>query len=267
MGNLSIGDLTPLRIEEYKARRLQAKSAHTINIEIRVLNTALNQAVQMGQINEKSVRAFKQIRTPSPEPPEWLRQDQIELLLTHRDPAFRRFVQFALQTGCRRNEILGLEWSDVDLARRQIVIRGSVGKMGKRRTIPISASLHELLVKWPGEHEGTLFPQFSPDVISRKFRRWVTKIGLPKGISVHSLRATFACQLIDRGCDIYTVSRLLGHSSVKVTEKHYLALDPVHMRDAVDMLDFEPKGTANQLPGAGKGNVELGPAAEKTGPY
>ncbi len=155
MGISPCGDLTPVRIEEYKARRLQAKSAHTINIEIRVLNTALNQAVQMGQINEKSVRAFKQIRTPSPEPPEWLRQEQIERLLTHRDPAFRRFVQVALQTGCRRNEILGLEWSDVDLARRQIVIRGSVGKMGKRRTIPISASLHELLVKWPGEHEGT----------------------------------------------------------------------------------------------------------------
>ncbi|MBL0061322.1 MAG: tyrosine-type recombinase/integrase [bacterium] len=77
--------------------------------------------------------------------------------------------------------------------------------MGKRRTIPLSAFQQEVLVKWLGKHHGLLFPQFSLDVISRKFRRWVTKIGLPKGIRLHSLRATFACELIDRGCDVYSV--------------------------------------------------------------
>lgn len=145
---------------------------------------------------------------------------------------------FALNTGCRRNEMLGLNWSDVDLPRRQIVVRGLIGKMGKRRTIPINDTLHELLVKWPQPHSGLLFPMYSPDTISQKFRRWVRQLGLPKGISLHSLRATFACHLIDKRVDIYTVSRLLGHSSVKVTEKHYLALDPSHVIEAVGKLEF-----------------------------
>jgi integrase/recombinase XerD len=70
-----------------------------------------------------------------------------------------------------------------------------------------------------------------------KFRRWARHVGLPKGISPHSLRATFACHLIEQGVDIYVVSRLLGHSSVKVTEKHYLALDPRHVQQAVNRLD------------------------------
>jgi integrase len=71
-----------------------------------------------------------------------------------------------------------------------------------------------------------------------KFRRWVKEVGLPKGISVHSLRATFACHLIEKGVDIYTVSKLLGHSSVKVTERHYLALDPKHVQEAVARLAY-----------------------------
>jgi site-specific recombinase XerD len=54
--------------------------------------------------------------------------------------------------------------------------------------------------------------------------------------SCHTLRVTFACHLIKKGVDIYTVSRLLGHSNVKVTEKHYLALDPDHIRSAVNQL-------------------------------
>lgn len=71
-----------------------------------------------------------------------------------------------------------------------------------------------------------------------KFRRWARNIGLPKGISLHSLRATFACHLIKNGVDIYIVSRLLGHSTVKVTEKHYLALDPDHVKTAINRLNY-----------------------------
>ena len=54
-----------------------------------------------------------------------------------------------------------------------------------------------------------------------------------------ALRATFASMLIEKGVDIYTVSRLLGHSSVKVTEKHYVALDAKHVRSAVEVLTFK----------------------------
>jgi len=75
-----------------------------------------------------------------------------------------------------------------------------------------------------------------------KFRRWAKQLWFPKGISLHSLRATFACHLIKEGVEIYTVSRLLGHSSVKVTEKHYLALDPYHVRTAVNRLRFGNAG-------------------------
>ncbi|MBT7093849.1 MAG: tyrosine-type recombinase/integrase [Bacteroidetes bacterium] len=48
----------------------------------------------------------------------------------------------------------------------------------------------------------------------------------------------FGSTLIKKGVDIYTVSKLLGHSSVKVTEKHYLALDPAHVKEAINQLEY-----------------------------
>jgi len=238
LGDIPISEISPTKIEEYKAIRLREAAPPTINIEIRVLNTALNQAIELGWLKEFSCSRLKQIRLPEAEPPEWLNEEQIARLLATADDKFRAFMLFLIHTGCRRNEALGVTWDDVDLNKRQIVIRGQVGKMGKRRTIPINNTLCAVMMVWPTSKVGRLFPGYTPNQISMKFRRWVRQIELPDGISVHSLRATFACQLIARGIDIYTVSKLLGHSSVKVTEKHYLALSPDHVQDAVNRLDF-----------------------------
>ncbi|MCL4306520.1 site-specific integrase [bacterium] len=239
VGDLRIDAVTPMIIEEYKVRRLTEVSPHTLNLELRVLNTALQQAKKLKLIPEAAPGRFQLVRTRTPDPPAWLTKDQIKLLLSHPDPLYRRFLIIGLKTGCRRNEVLGLQWSDIDLPRRQIVVRGETGKMGKRRTVPISDTLAELFIKWPGERSGLLFPDYKPDSVSQKFRRWARQISLPPDIHLHSLRATFACHLIEKGVDIYTVSRLLGHSSVKVTEKHYLALNQEHVRTAVNHLDFD----------------------------
>ncbi|MBU0507750.1 tyrosine-type recombinase/integrase [bacterium] len=241
LGDISLSEITPAKIEEYKAARLKAAAPQTVNIEIRVLNTALNQAVEQQWWNNLPSSRFRQIRLPEAEPPEWLVEQQIEQLLATEDDEFRDFLLFLLHTGCRRNEALGVRWEDVDLGRRQVVIRGRVGKMGKRRTIPINDALQGVLSAWSRPRAEQLFPNYGPNQVSMKFRRWSRQIGLPTGISLHSLRATFACHLIKNGVDIYTVSRLLGHSSVKVTEKHYLALDPDHVMLAINILNFGGK--------------------------
>lgn len=238
LGNVQITDLTPSLIESFKATRLKEASASTINIEIRVLNTALNQAVTLGWLSKSEFGSFKQIKLPAPEPPEWLNEQQIQSLLSQADREYQLFLQFLLHTGCRRNEALGISWNDIDLMKRQMVIRGKIGKMGKRRTIPINDVLYEVFLRWPGLKDGLLFPDYGPNQVSMKFRRLARDVGIPRGLSLHSLRATFGSTLINMGVDIYTVSKLLGHSSVKVTEKHYLALDPAHVQSAINNLKY-----------------------------
>lgn len=246
LGNIHLSEITPALVEDYKNRRLRVVSVSTVNIEIRVLNTAIRQADNIGW-GGLPAKGFKLIRQGDPEPPQWLSRKEIEVLLAAATGDYRRFIEFLLNTGCRRNEALGMRWEDIDIGRKQIVVRSEVGKMGKRRTIPINDELMRAFSDWPGKHSGLLFPRFGPNQVSMAFRRIRKQAGIPDGISVHSLRATFACHLIEQGVDIYTVSRLLGHSSVTVTEKHYLALDPAHAKSAVNSLNYTgpPQGGRN----------------------
>jgi len=138
----------------------------------------------------------------------------------------------------RRNEALELSWNDIDIRRQIMTIRGETSKTSRSRQIPINGELQTVFNDWKVEKTGRLFPGYYPNQVSMKFRRWAREIGLPDNIKLHTLRATFACHLIRKGVDIYTVSKLLGHHSVKMTEKYYLALDPDKAREAVEKLRF-----------------------------
>jgi integrase len=238
LGDIKISVLTPAKVELYKAARLKTVSANTVNIEIRILNTSLRQAFSLGWVESKPQHQFKQIRISDSSPPDWLSEDEIKHLLSTEDRDFRNFLAFLLLTGCRRNEALGMTWEDVDTAQHQIVIRGEIGKMGKRRTLPIHETLDAFLQRMPGDHVGPMFSSFHPNQITMKFRRWARQLGMRKSVSLHTLRSTFACHLIRKGVNIYDVSKLLGHSSVRVTEKHYLTQDTQSAKSAVAKLTY-----------------------------
>ncbi|MBL7026085.1 MAG: tyrosine-type recombinase/integrase [Candidatus Marinimicrobia bacterium] len=59
--------------------------------------------------------------------------------------------------------------------------------------------------------------------------------------NLHTLRKTAGARLIQKGVDIYRVSKFLGHSSVKVTEKHYVDLLEVDYQDMSDLLEDSTK--------------------------
>jgi integrase len=247
LGNPLLSELTPPLMEQYKAARLQVAAPATINIELRVLSAALHEAAEMGWTDLPTKR-FKQIRQHDPEAPQWLTREQIDILIEACDETYRRFVKFALNTGCRRNEILGVMWEDIDLNRRQIVIRPQSAKMGRRRSLPISDTLLALLNEWPQPRTGPIFPDLGSNQVTMAFRRIRRRTGLPDGVSVHTLRSTFASHLIEKGVNIYVISRLLGHSSVKVTERYYLALDPEHVQSAINQLDYTGPPNDDKVP-------------------
>ena len=62
------------------------------------------------------------------------------------------------------------------------------------------------------------------------FRKYVDRAGITKRVSPHTLRNNFAKRCLLSGMDIYTLSRLLGHSSVKVTERAYLDIQDVELK-------------------------------------
>ncbi|MCK4448837.1 MAG: tyrosine-type recombinase/integrase, partial [Candidatus Marinimicrobia bacterium] len=66
--------------------------------------------------------------------------------------------------------------------------------------------------------------QFKPDYVTHKVGYYLEKAGI-QGANCHSLRKTFGCILLQNNiADLYTVSKLLGHSSIKTTERYYVDL-------------------------------------------
>jgi len=72
--------------------------------------------------------------------------------------------------------------------------------------------------------------------ISKKFKSYVIKSKINPDLTFHSLRHTFASWLVQRGVSIHKVSKLLGHSDIKVTEI-YTHLKPDNLRNAVELLN------------------------------
>ena len=107
-------------------------------------------------------------------------------------------------------------------------------KSRKIRLIPIAKPIINLLHrKYPDNiepykhylfHKGDGCP-FNNDYVSRKFKVAVRKAEVPKNIHFHTLRASFGSFLLQNGVSLSVISKLLGHSSISVTEKHYASLN------------------------------------------
>jgi integrase len=153
------------------------------------------------------------------------------------------FVVLLLHTGMRRGEAAALTWGDVDLEAARITIRGETAKSGQSRTIPINATLAGVLATWRAQRaddraDALVFasPQTGEALTTVK-TGWavVLKAAQITGFRLHDCRHHFASRLIMAGVDLVTVSRLLGHSDVRMTMR-YSHLAPDHLAGAVAKL-------------------------------
>ena len=150
---------------------------------------------------------------------------------------------FAVNTGMRQGEMITLEWSQVSFKDRIVILdnRNTLTKSKRVRTIPLNINSLQILRKREELKTTELVFTFSnnkikPDYLSRKFKGYIKSAGLNLKLTFHSLCHTFASWLVQRGVSIYEVSKLLGHSDVKVTEI-YSHLRAEDLRDSVNLLN------------------------------
>ncbi|MBF0256870.1 MAG: site-specific integrase, partial [Gammaproteobacteria bacterium] len=179
----------------------------------------------------------------------WLQKGEASRLIKEAEqsltaPHLGPLVRLALNTGMRVQEMLGLEWSRVDLKNGLIYLGGIHTKSKKRRSIPINKESREALLvqarframecpdsPWvfchaDGERIGS---------VKRSFATACKSTGI-KDFRFHALRHTFAAWLVTAGVPLTGVRDLLGHSSITMTEK-YAHLAPERVREAVAVLD------------------------------
>jgi len=152
---------------------------------------------------------------------------------------FRNHAIFAilLYTGLRKNELLQLKCSHVDLENMTLFI--NLGKGNKDRIVPIPFPLKTILEKYIVERKrlNKTCPEFFASLnrdcgfTHSGMKRLVDKIKEATGINfhVHKLRHTFATLMIEGGCDIYSLSKMMGHNDIKTTTI-YLSASVEHLR-------------------------------------
>lgn len=160
-----------------------------------------------------------------------------------RQPHLRNFVRLALSTGCRKNELLALEWHRVDFERSHFRLECEHTKNGKRRLVPLNSGALSALrdqLDWVARHcagSEWVFASSSGRRVGNLQKGFVAacaRAGI-ENFRIHDLRHTFASWLVMEGVSLYVVKDLLGHSSITVTER-YAHLSPNHGREAVQKL-------------------------------
>ncbi len=145
--------------------------------------------------------------------------DEEEKLLDALHVRFQRFVRFALGTGARLDEIRGID-PDRDINWQDGTVH-VIGKFRKERDIPMQPDAQAALAEQL-KAEDRLWKQ-NPQRLREVLAQGAERAKIPR-ITPHALRHTFGTRWLQAGGDIYKLSKILGHSSVAVTEAHYAHL-------------------------------------------
>ncbi len=150
-------------------------------------------------------------------------------------------IQLIFDTGMRIGETLLIDiTTDLDLENRAIYLRAEMTKANIARAVFFSVKMCEVLKRWIKFKDryiesNLLFPvqlRDKPLLVNnfeKNYKKYCDRVGIEE-CSPHGIRNNFAKRFLMSGGDIYTLSKILGHSSVKVTEKSYLDFDDEDIR-------------------------------------
>ena len=264
-----LGTLRRPDIRAYiEGRKAAGAKPATINRETGLLSAAINYARREWDWEISNYAEGARLREPEGRVRS-LAVEEAERLLECAEKGSRTshladFIRLALNTGCRRDEMLRLEWGRVDLKANLVYLAGVNTKSGRRRSIPLNREARQALLnrarfraercpdsQWVFAHkDGTRVQS-----VKRSFTAACEKAGI-KDFRVHDLRHTCASWLVSSGQPLPAVRDLLGHSTIKMTER-YAHLSPENVRLAVNALDsMSQSGHAEEYEAhMGKGRV------------
>lgn len=219
-------------------------SKSTINNYIRNIKVFFNYMYDNRYINNNPIRRVKQLKNQR-KAVEYIDDTNINKLFKSFDLSkfheYRDFViaQLIFDTGMRIGETLLIKETDIDFVRRTILLPAKNTKGKKDRYIFFSIEMLKQLKKWLQYKDRYKESEFvfcttkgtnlQVSNFEKNFKKYGERIGL-KDIHPHLLRNNFGKRYLLSGGDIYTLSKILGHSSVTVTEKAYLDLNIEDLR-------------------------------------
>ena len=173
----------------------------------------------MAHIGEKGIQERESRR-------EYLTVEELNRLAqTPCDPLLKRAALFSALTGIRHCDIQKLKWSEVEMFNGGYRLNFTQQKTKGVEYMPISEQAYSLCGEQK-EGELLVFAGLpAPSWINRPVKKWVEAAGISKHITFHCFRHSYATLQLAGGTDIYTVSKMLGHTNVRTTQVYAKVVD------------------------------------------
>lgn len=268
LGHHRLDALTPSDVDAYLSRT--DLHPQTLRHHRSTLRRALADAVRDGLVRRNVAALSRAPRLRQVERTYLDAAQAARLIEGTKGERIHAPVVMALTTGLRQAELLALAWSDVDLRAPSVTVRHTLQRVSgewvrmapktekSRRTV----TLTPLAVRTLAEHrkaqdaergtptvDGLVFttpsghPIHGPNLLP-PFRAALKRLGLPKDVTWHALRHSTATILLAAGVPLPVISRMLGHSTLRVTADVYGHIVPELERTAAALMDKALRGVA-----------------------
>ena len=234
-GQVSFASITEQWLEAFRDHLLNdtGLSQSSARLYFAKVRAALRQAFKDKIINSNPAERVKQI-APVESVRTYLTIEELRQLAATpiKHDYIKRAFLFSCYTGLRLGDVRGLEWGQIT----NDGIQFRQQKTNGVEYLPLSDQARRLIGE-PGDAEKLVFPEFhaSNATIATTLKDWYRDAGLKKHVTFHTARHTFATLAITNGVDLYTVSKLLGHKSIQVTQIYAKIIDE-KKRQAIDLL-------------------------------
>lgn len=248
---INIKDITieNVRALFFYGRTERKWSSNTFHVFYKSLLVFFRWCIKEGMMTHNPILEIEKPKLENRLPSKLTKAEAFRLLeIVYNYPYTHEFIRqrnylifsFFIFAGLRLHELLSLRYTDVDLTTMSLFI--NQGKGNKDRVVPINPVLSERISRYK-EYRNLLNKTCPEFFASYPKNSGLTKAGLlhlldkirfafGKKFSIHKLRHTFATLMLEGGCDIYSLSQMMGHSDIKTTTI-YLYASAEHLRSQI----------------------------------
>lgn len=235
-------ELTRDAIAQVAEIKREGSSPTSANRLLALIRAILNRAAGEWEWIERApfIRLYK-------EPPHrirWLKPDEVRALLDALPDYMAEMARFALATGLRRGNVLGLEWSQVDLTRRVAWIYGDQAKAGRDIHVTLNGTAMAVLERQEGKHPTRVFTYQGKPIVHFQQTAWnnaLSKAGI-ENFRWHDLRHTWASWLAQEGVPMHVLKEMGGWRDADMVLR-YAHLAPERFHTHARVIDQALNGT------------------------
>jgi integrase len=236
LGNLMLDEVSLEVIDRIRADKLKVTSKSTVNRYLAVVRSVLLRARNDWEWVDRvpKVKLYRE----SPGRERSITASQAEALLRELPTHQRDVVLFALATGLRQSNVVGLEWSHVDLDAAHAWVGADQSKNGKPIAVPLNSTALTVLRRQIGKHPAKVFTYAGKPIGWANTKAWrdaLKRAGI-ENFRWHDLRHTWATWHRQSGTPTHELQRLGGWRSSVMVER-YAHLAPDHLAQAAGRID------------------------------